>query len=103
MYTERYRSFVLSKLMQGAQADGIVGDVFPEAVKPTHCIQVNYDGFAWLGAYGHGIAPEAALYSPSVSIQTDHEDERLYSLLLIDLDRPNPLSNQYEQWAHWFV
>ena len=103
MHVQRYKSSVTPSLLSSLESASIVGDVFPSQITPTSCVEVNYKGYGWLGAYGHGIPPEDTLSSPQIDILTDHTDEKLYSLMLLDLDRANPLEKRYEQWAHWYM
>ncbi|KXS17724.1 PEBP-like protein [Gonapodya prolifera JEL478] len=41
--------------------------------------------------------------SPEVTITTNDERTRYFTLLMLDLDRPNVETKAYEEWCHWLV
>ncbi|KAJ3343337.1 MFT2-Corn MFT-like protein [Gonapodya sp. JEL0774] len=43
------------------------------------------------------------LESPEVSITTNDERTRYFTLMMLDLDRPNVETSSYEEWCHWLV
>jgi hypothetical protein len=116
MHLQRFNSYVFPKVLENAKNDGLFQDVFTENdvshimnANNKICLEVNYDGFGWLGAYGHGIGPERTLNTPKIDILNlnlvnDQAEKKPYcSMMLLDVDRPNLLTKSYEQWCHWFM
>ncbi|KAJ3407518.1 MFT2-Corn MFT-like protein [Chytridiales sp. JEL 0842] len=111
---QRYETVVLPKLLKAAERHGIFVDGFPgkdvpEVQKPKVNVQVNFQNTEWEGCIGHPVPPNWALYSPEVVITTTDGTSnpdaapKYYTLLLSDLDHPNPDTASYQEWAHWLV
>lgn len=66
----------------------IVGDVFPDPIDPCVNLELNFENTQWLGAHGHSIPPNWALYSPKVTITTNDDRERFFTLLMMDIGMP---------------
>jgi large subunit ribosomal protein L35 len=90
-------------LMKMSQKSKIVGDAFPHPIHPDLHLQLNFSNTNWLGAHGHDIPPNWALYSPSLIIHTHEKKTRHFTLLMTDLDAPNVKEKKYQEWCHWLV
>ena len=102
----RFKTHVVPRLDFFAHKYDIVGDVIPEMILPKALLEMQFPPHTkWLGAYGHNVPPNWTTHSPliDVSLNDGVEGEGLYSLVLVDADRPNMLTNEYEQWCHWFM
>ncbi|KAJ3290712.1 hypothetical protein HK104_006562 [Borealophlyctis nickersoniae] len=103
MHQRRWEKFVVPKLMEAAADHKVVGDALPEETVPELNLEVNFGMTDWLGAHGNHLPANWGLYSPEVAITTNDDRVRYFSLLLVDMDRPNLLTNSYEHWCHWLM
>ena len=87
MNHKRWRTHVVPKLINSTIKSGIVGDVFPDSIDPSVNLEINFSNTKWLGAYGHSIPPNWALYSPSFSITTNDERMRYFTLMMMDIGK----------------
>ncbi|KAI9314691.1 hypothetical protein DFJ73DRAFT_403006 [Zopfochytrium polystomum] len=112
---KRFEGFVVPRLLRAANQAGLFVDAFPglidEAKLPEANLEVNFGRITqgWEGCYGHPIPPNWALNSPGITITLpddptiDNAEPRLFTLIMADLDRPNPNTRSVEEWCHWLV
>ncbi|KAJ3163466.1 hypothetical protein HDU86_000045 [Geranomyces michiganensis] len=103
MHNERWRSFLVPRLLKQEIAHGIVGDLLPAAVRPTVNLELNFQNTNWLCTYGQPVPPIWTLYSPQITLTTGDPQTRYFTLALVDVDRPDPDTRSYEEWCHWLV
>ncbi|KAJ3151484.1 hypothetical protein HDU89_001927 [Geranomyces variabilis] len=103
MHNERWRSFLVPRLLKQEVAHGIVGDLLPAAVRPTVNLELNFENTNWLCTYGQPVPPIWTLYSPKLTLTTGDSRTRYFTLALVDVDRPDPDTRSYEEWCHWLV
>ncbi len=109
----KWRKSTLPKLEHLSAKYKVVGDMFPQPL-PAHAhsaqMQVNFEQTQWSGAHGQPVPPNWSLVSPTLSITTGSplhvvagEEAGFYSLVMVDLDRPDPSRNAYAEWCHWMM
>lgn len=103
MHYNRFKADVVPKLLKFGHQLKIFENVFPEVIHPTINLEINYENTEWLGAYGHPVPPNWALYSPRFSISTNENKLRYFTLLMMDLDYPNEKKQCYDELCHWLV
>ncbi|KAJ3176845.1 hypothetical protein HDU87_004777 [Geranomyces variabilis] len=103
MHNQRWRSFLVPRLLKQEIAHGIVGDLLPAAVRPSVNLELNFENTNWLCTYGQPVPPIWTLYSPRLTLTTGDSRTRYFTLALVDVDRPDPDTRSYEEWCHWLV
>ncbi|KAI8802487.1 phosphatidylethanolamine-binding protein [Cladochytrium replicatum] len=103
MHEERFRSYVIPQLLEEATETSVIGDGIPNKVVPEVNLEVNFSNTRWLGPTGHATPPNWTLHSPEIVITTNDEKTRYFTLMLVDLDRPNEEQKRYEEWCHWMI
>ncbi|KAI8801583.1 hypothetical protein BJ742DRAFT_779151 [Cladochytrium replicatum] len=84
MHEERFRSYVIPQLLEEATEAGVVGDAILHRIVPEVNLEVNF--------FKH-----ETLHSPEIVITTNDESTPSFTLMLVDLDRPNEERKQYEE------
>ncbi|KAJ3196264.1 hypothetical protein HK101_009529 [Irineochytrium annulatum] len=110
MRIQRFKQFNMPRILKHAERLRIFTDAFPGMpVKGRERLMahvgLNFPNTKWEQCYGHSVPANWALYSPeiTISVNTLRPQPHLYTLLLTDLDRPNPNTRNYEEWAHWLI
>ncbi|KAI9008096.1 hypothetical protein BC832DRAFT_553064 [Gaertneriomyces semiglobifer] len=103
MQNKRWRYYYIPRLLKHAEEHRIIGDTLPERIVPEVNVELNFQNTRWNCPYGQPVPPIWTLYSPEIVITTGSEQLRHYTLMLVDLDRPDPDSKSIEEWCHWLV
>ncbi|KAJ3023187.1 hypothetical protein HKX48_003965 [Thoreauomyces humboldtii] len=103
MHQQRWRSFLVPRLLKLEAEHRVIGDVLPSAHRPTVNLEVNFQNTQWLCAYGQPVPPLWTLYSPQITLTTNDPRTRHFTIAMVDIDRPDPDTKTYEEWCHWLV
>ena len=85
MHKNRFNTDIAPKLIKASHHFNIVGDVFPEVIHPNINLELNFKNTNWLGAHGHPVPPNWALYSPRFAISTNENRLRYFTILMMDI------------------
>ena len=85
MHSNRFKTRVAPKLIKSCAQNNIFGDVFPEPIEPKLNLEINFQNTNWLGAYGHPVPPNWALYSPRFAISSNQDKLRYFTLMMTDI------------------
>ncbi|KAJ1918935.1 mitochondrial 54S ribosomal protein YmL35 [Mycoemilia scoparia] len=83
--------------------------VIPDAIDPkifnipSTCLDLTLKGWNEGKPIEPGaiVPPETALELPTMNLTAFHEDVRLYTIIMADLDHPNEETQSYQQQCHW--
>ncbi|KAJ3219239.1 hypothetical protein HK099_004757 [Clydaea vesicula] len=99
----RWKNIIAPKILKFSKEYKIFEHIFPKKFKTKVQLTCNWQYTKWLGMYGHDVPPNWCLYSPTVNIVTNSPKEKLYTLMMTDLDRPYPKDGILEEWCHWKI
>ncbi|KAJ3042549.1 MFT2-Corn MFT-like protein [Rhizophlyctis rosea] len=103
MHHLRWQKFNNPRLIKELYKAEIIGDVLAEYQEPTVNVEVKFPGRHWRGLFGQQSLSDNTAYSPEVVITTRSDEVRYFTLMMIDVDRPNLDSKSYDQWVHWMI
>ncbi|KAI8824383.1 uncharacterized protein EV422DRAFT_519929 [Fimicolochytrium jonesii] len=103
MHQQRWKSKLVPRLRKSEENWKIIGDVLPKSTTPTVIVQMNFQNTEWLAPIGQPVPPIWTLYSPEVTITTNDDAVRHFTVALVDVDRPDSDTKSYEEWCHWLI
>jgi len=87
-------------LMQRITQMNVIPDLLP-SIEPVADLRVRLGGADIVP--GVFLEPQQTLEAPEIVAQVFHEDERLYTLMLVDPDVPDDRIQGYTTYCHWMV
>lgn len=57
----------------------------------------------WLIVYFSSLVAGQTIEAPTIEVTTFHPEEKLYTILVVDLDYPDQQTKSFRTFAHWLV
>ncbi|PVF95758.1 PEBP-like protein [Serendipita vermifera] len=90
----------LDHLMQRIHCMNVVPDLLPD-FHPSVDLSIRFESLdVEVGVF---LPPKTTIQAPQLHVKAFHSDTRLYTLLMVDPDSPDPAHQTYRTFLHWLV
>ncbi|RUP50123.1 hypothetical protein BC936DRAFT_140247 [Jimgerdemannia flammicorona] len=81
----------------------VIPDLLPPSAVPSVDVTLDFGSDIGVIEPGVFVKPANSIRPPILKVANFHEDTRLYTVLMVDPDLPDPERMTYQQHCHWLI